>query len=230
MAQQQITEGTGLTWRTKLNAMFTELYAAITGRYTKTETDALVSALETSLKAGVSIDGDTLNKLRGLISNANTAIAAHGTQLAAIQTLLTSDDVSLDTLQEIVAYIKNNQADITALLSGKLDKTAKATEAQANAETVDTVYITPFRLGTWFTNLCARVATFTNKTISGANNTFSDIPQSAVTGLTTDLTARVSNSTDGYTATAKVNYIITLSQTEYDAIVTKDVNTLYIII
>ena len=33
----------------------------------------------------------------------------------------------------------------------------------------------------------AATATLTNKTISGSNNTFSNIPQSAVTGLTTDL-------------------------------------------
>ena len=51
------------------------------------------------------------------------------------------------------------------------------------------------------------VATLTNKTISGASNTLSNIPESAVTNLTTDLSAKTDKSTlttkgDIYVATA----------------------------
>lgn len=76
----------------------------------------------------------------------------------------------------------------------------------------------------------AAVATLTNKTISGADNNLSNIPQSAVSSLTTDLGNKVGNDTDSYTGTAKVQQIITLSQAEYDAIGTKDVNTFYMVI
>jgi len=76
----------------------------------------------------------------------------------------------------------------------------------------------------------AATATLTNKTISGADNTLSNIPQSAVTNLVSDLGNKVGNDTDTYTSTPKANQIITLTQTEYDAIGTPDVNTLYYII
>lgn len=40
----------------------------------------------------------------------------------------------------------------------------------------------------------------------------------------------ISNSTDIYTSTPIINNIISLTQIEYDAITTKDINTLYVII
>lgn len=47
---------------------------------------------------------------------------------------------------------------------------------------------------------------------------------------TTVLSTALVNSTDSYTGTALAKYVITLTAAEYAAIVTKDVNTLYIII
>ena len=46
----------------------------------------------------------------------------------------------------------------------------------------------------------------------------------------TAVTNFVTNTTDGYTASGKVYYIVTLSQIEYDAIGVKDGNTLYVIV
>jgi hypothetical protein len=46
----------------------------------------------------------------------------------------------------------------------------------------------------------------------------------------TDITNSVKNDTDTYTSTPPVTKIITLTQAEYTAITTPDVNTLYIII
>lgn len=83
--------------------------------------ETLLSNLEAALKDGVAADGNTLNKLRGLITDLQNTDAVHAGQLGALQTLLTSDDVSLDTLQEIVDFIKANEADITSLLSGKVN-------------------------------------------------------------------------------------------------------------
>ena len=60
-----------------------------------------------TLRGGVQADGDTMAKLRGLIS--------------AIQTVLTSDDVNLDTLQEVVTKIKSDEGLIASLTSGKVN-------------------------------------------------------------------------------------------------------------
>lgn len=48
--------------------------------------------------------------------------------------------------------------------------------------------------------------------------------------LSTALTTKIGNNTDTYTGTAAAQYIITLTQAEYDAIGTKNANTLYVII
>jgi len=81
---------------------------------------SLVDSLETSLKGGVAVDGDTLAKLRALISTLQTSDASQSSQLTAIQTLLASDDTTLDSLQEIVTYIKNEQSLIDSITTSKL--------------------------------------------------------------------------------------------------------------
>jgi hypothetical protein len=60
-----------------------------------------------SLKDGVSDDGNTLAKLKGLISG--------------VKTLLNSNDVNLDTLQEIVTYIKNNKSVLDGVTTNKVN-------------------------------------------------------------------------------------------------------------
>lgn len=63
-----------------------------------------------AIKDEVSEDGDTLSKLRTLIGG--------------LQTLVSSDDVSLDSLQKIVAYIKNNKDLIDGITTNKLNASA----------------------------------------------------------------------------------------------------------
>jgi len=60
-----------------------------------------------AIKNGVSTDGDTLLKLRTLITG--------------IQTLLNSNDVNLDSLQEIVSYIKDNKTLIDGITTTKVN-------------------------------------------------------------------------------------------------------------
>lgn len=67
---------------------------------------AAIDAAITALKGGVAVDGDTLAKLRGLV--------------AGLQTLVGSDDVSLDTLQEIVTYIKSNKTILDSVTTTKV--------------------------------------------------------------------------------------------------------------
>lgn len=59
------------------------------------------------LKDGVATDGNTLSKLRTLISN--------------IETLLTSDNVNLDTLQEVVNFVEEHESDLTSLGASKVN-------------------------------------------------------------------------------------------------------------
>lgn len=63
--------------------------------------DAAQAAAESAIRDGVDASADTLAKVKALIDNINT--------------LLASDDTTLDELQEIVNYIKLNRADLDAL-------------------------------------------------------------------------------------------------------------------
>lgn len=72
------------------------------------EIQALRRSLEDAvngLKGGVTADGDTLAKLRRLI--------------LGLQTLVGSDDVSLDSLQEIVGFIKSNASVLESVTTDK---------------------------------------------------------------------------------------------------------------
>lgn len=60
-----------------------------------------------AIKDGVAADGDTLAKLRGLIQG--------------IQTLLTSDNINLDTLQEVVDFVELHQSELDSLGAGKVN-------------------------------------------------------------------------------------------------------------
>lgn len=72
-------------------------------------TQAELNSSISSLLDGVGADGNTFAKLRGLISG--------------IQTLLSSDDVNLDTLQEVVAYIKDNKTILDGVTTIKVNIT-----------------------------------------------------------------------------------------------------------
>jgi hypothetical protein len=63
------------------------------------------------------------NWLKDDVARLRTALQAIDGQFEDLADLLSSDDLALDTLQEIVGYIKENRDDITAVLLAKLDKT-----------------------------------------------------------------------------------------------------------
>lgn len=67
---------------------------------------AISSAVD-NLKDGVASDGDTLAKLRNLIQG--------------LQTLMMSDDINLDTVQELVTRIKSDEGLITSLTTNKVN-------------------------------------------------------------------------------------------------------------
>lgn len=88
------------------------ILAAAADATTKANAAQVAAALDATgkidaLKDGVAADGDTLAKLRGLIQG--------------IQTLLTSDNASLDTLQEVVDFVELHQSDLEALGAGKVN-------------------------------------------------------------------------------------------------------------
>jgi hypothetical protein len=147
----------------RVGSLFFDVVDSFDSRVSNTV--SLINQLETDLLDGVTSDGDTLSKLRALIATLAGQTSTIGNQVNTINNLLLSNDISLDTLQEIVSFIKNNQIDIDSLLSGKLDKTDKATESEVIAQTEDTKYITSFILGTWLTSLLARTLTWTGNWI-----------------------------------------------------------------
>lgn len=84
--------------------------------------ESAITTAVTDLKDGVAADGDTLAKLRSLIaaldsakadattvSTLSTEVTTNTNDIAAINLLLNSNDLDLDTLQEVVDYIKSNK-------------------------------------------------------------------------------------------------------------------------
>lgn len=61
------------------------------------------------------------NSLEDDVLRLRTALVGIDTKFQALDTLLQSDDVTLDQVQELVNAIKANRGDIAALLSGKAD-------------------------------------------------------------------------------------------------------------
>lgn len=101
----------------------------IANNMTQAKVQANIANAITALKDGVSSDGDTLAKLRGLITN--------------VQTLIGSNDVNLDTVQEIVNYIKSNKTLLDNVTINKVsvsdiinDFTHTDTNKPASANTV----------------------------------------------------------------------------------------------
>lgn len=88
-------------------ADITGLQAALNAKATPSDISDAVATAVTDLKGGVSSDGDTLAKLRTLISN--------------LETLVASDDINLDTVQEIVSYIKDNHDLIQSITTSKVN-------------------------------------------------------------------------------------------------------------
>ena len=72
-----------------------------------TKANAAQTAAIDTLRAGVASDGDTLAKLRALIQG--------------LQTLLSSDRVDLDTLQEVVDFVEVHQSSLESLGAGKVN-------------------------------------------------------------------------------------------------------------
>ena len=72
---------------------------------------------------------------------------------------------------------------------------------------------------------------YTEARVSANTNVAANTAKVGITtAQATDITNSVKNDTDTYTSTPPVTKIITLTQAEYTAITTPDVNTLYIII
>ncbi|MBT1702969.1 hypothetical protein [Chryseosolibacter indicus] len=68
-------------------------------------------------------DESVINQLLDGADEDDNTLKKLAVKINAIHTLLTSDDVDLDTIQEIVDYIKEHESDINSLLSGKVNIT-----------------------------------------------------------------------------------------------------------
>lgn len=79
----------------------------LTNYYTKAQADTNDATVISTIKGGVPVAGDNLSKLYNLIT--------------AINTLLTSNDVNLDTLQEVINTIKSDEGLISSLTTNKVN-------------------------------------------------------------------------------------------------------------
>lgn len=180
-ASKYNTSETGANIRTKFNANADLIDANITAVAGK-EAVGVAQALITALQNGNTTD--TIKSLRDFINSINATNTEQANQISDIEAILSSDDSSLDTVQEIVDYIKNNRVSINSLVTDKL-----------NASEFDTFV--------------------------AANNTALGLKMNS-----SESANFVKNTTD--TFGALVQYIVTLSTAEYDALAVKDATTLYI--
>jgi len=98
------------TWKPYLPETDARGVKTADGSTVQAKLDALPGQLSdavTVIKGGVDVAGDSLKKLYDLIT--------------AIQTVLNSDDVTLDTVQEIVDFIKTNKSNLELLGANKVN-------------------------------------------------------------------------------------------------------------
>lgn len=100
------------------------LLAEVPGKEAAGVAQTLVSTLETSLLEGVAVDGNTLAKLRALIATLQGVVTTEQGKVTALQALMQSNDLTLDTVQELVDYIKANKNLIDSVTTNKQDKLA----------------------------------------------------------------------------------------------------------
>lgn len=113
-------------------------------------TSAVATAVS-DLKDGVATYGDTLAKLRALITALDSAkadkttvstladsVTANADDIAAINLLLNSDDLNLDTLQEVVDYIKSNNTLLSNLQISNIAGLQAALDSKVSQVDYDT--------------------------------------------------------------------------------------------
>ena len=136
-----------------------------------------------------------------------------------------TDDDTLWMLKKAPAGTLGNWWDLTAALSG----VAGVTSINSMTGTV-TLGKSDIGLGnvdnTSDATKNSATATLTNKTISGSSNTLSNIAQSSVTNLSTDLGNRIIGYVNGTVTTTKVER---MTAAQFAALGTKDANTVYLV-
>lgn len=123
----------GIYLTTKLNQIITSLNTKVTANDTvanamKLENKTLSEVLADSLsmiRAGVAVDGDNLNKLYGKIQTLQAAVNS-------INALLSSDDTTLDEMQEIVDFIKTNKSTLDNLSIASISGLQAALDSKVN--------------------------------------------------------------------------------------------------
>lgn len=106
------------------------LNEAINGKAERSDLDALTGSISTASQRAIAADqkaqqaieeaGSIIGTLRDGVDPAGDTLAKLYDHLQTILTILHSDDVTLDTVQEIVAFIKSNKTIIDAIATSKV--------------------------------------------------------------------------------------------------------------
>jgi len=113
---------------------------------TSKENAGVANSLVTALRGGNTTD--TFATLRTFVNNLQTQDGVLSGQISSIMTLLSSDNVNLDTIQEIVNFIEQNKDLINYILTNKVDKvTGKSLVLDTEITKLST--ITEERMAAW---------------------------------------------------------------------------------
>lgn len=125
-------------------------------------------------------------------------------------TLKKADDIIEAKTNASQALTVAQQAASGAIADGSVTLIKLSTDVQASVSKADSALQTVTKTDIGLANVDntsdatknTAVATLTNKTISGANNTLNNIPQAAITGLTTNLAAKADSASLATVATS----------------------------
>lgn len=153
--------------------------SSTTGSIAKAQADASASAVST-IKGAVSGSYDTLKKVED--------------KFGSLDTLLASDDTSLDTLQEVVTFVKDHETELTAFSASKYDTAGTGLEESGTTvgianSGVDTAQLADSAVETAKINDGA----VTNAKLNASDYAYS----SAITLTATGATATITASTHG---------------------------------
>jgi hypothetical protein len=205
----------------KITNLDTELAGKATPASVTTAIADAVAVLKSQIDGGVPEEGNTLDKLYDFYQALN-----------ALVTGTTPDgDSTVSTVQEVLAVMAAypEGMDILEMFAGKVSVTSISSSF---TETDPTKVMSATAAKALYDLLQSLIADFNQhdhdlEYALITHNHDTEYYSQSLTDL--KFADKVGNNTDTFTSTAKVTQMVTLTQSQFDALATKDANTLYIV-